>query len=192
MGHSLPGYTEAGCIERSRLALSNHMGMDKHSDLNHIPPPQHRGVKGSSVRDGNHMLDGGAERPVLEWMASMDRLIAQRDGVQREPLDPAFSDLLHNKAGRPEGTPQPEPHAERVADCYGNKVLPGKRTGTTHSQLTITLQIVAGYDEDRLTDEGKEMKKDVSEKGIRAIRRLSSIQMPDFQTALLSPFGTEA
>jgi hypothetical protein len=34
-----------------------------------------RGLKGTSVADGNYLLDGGAERLVLEWKSSMGKLI---------------------------------------------------------------------------------------------------------------------
>jgi len=53
-----------------------------------------RGVKGTSVADGNYLLDGGAERLVLEWKSSMGKLMDRRDGVSVEPLDPDFDDLL--------------------------------------------------------------------------------------------------
>lgn len=53
-----------------------------------------RGVKGTSVLDGNYLVDGGAERLILEWKVSMGRLIDKRDGVPIEPLEPEFNDLL--------------------------------------------------------------------------------------------------
>lgn len=53
-----------------------------------------RGLKGTSVADGNYLVDGGAERLVLEWKTSMGKLIDRRDGVSIEPMDPDFNDLL--------------------------------------------------------------------------------------------------
>jgi hypothetical protein len=53
-----------------------------------------RGLKGTSVADGNYLLDGGAERLVLEWKSSMGKLIDKRDEVPIEPMDPDLNDLL--------------------------------------------------------------------------------------------------
>jgi hypothetical protein len=52
-------------------------------------------LKGTTIADGNYLLDGGAERLVLEWKDSVGRLIDRRDGVFCKPIDPAFNDLLH-------------------------------------------------------------------------------------------------
>lgn len=54
-----------------------------------------RNLKGTTIADGNYLLDGGAERLVLEWKVSMGRLMDRRDGVPIEPLEPDFDDLLH-------------------------------------------------------------------------------------------------
>jgi hypothetical protein len=54
-----------------------------------------RGLKGTTIADGNYLLDGGAERLVLEWKVSMGRLMSRRDGVPDEPLEPDFDALLH-------------------------------------------------------------------------------------------------
>jgi hypothetical protein len=53
-----------------------------------------RGLKGSSIADGNYLVDGGAEKLILEWKTSMGKLIDIRDGVPIEPMDPDFNDLL--------------------------------------------------------------------------------------------------
>ncbi|RYO77588.1 hypothetical protein DL766_007851 [Monosporascus sp. MC13-8B] len=60
------------------------------------------------------------------------------DGEERD----LFEEFMPMDFGDVEGLKDPhspEPHAERVADCYGKKAPPGKRSGTTHSQLAITL-----------------------------------------------------
>jgi hypothetical protein len=64
-----------------------------------------RGIKGTSVADGNYLLDGGAERLILEWKVSMENLIKRRDGITCEPLEPDFDDLLH-KSGSASYTPK--------------------------------------------------------------------------------------
>lgn len=47
----------------------------------------------------NYIVDAGAERLVLAWIVTRQRLIRQRDGMAPESeLDPDFSDLL-SKAG---------------------------------------------------------------------------------------------
>ncbi|RYP73207.1 hypothetical protein DL769_004266 [Monosporascus sp. CRB-8-3] len=295
--HPLPEYTEAERIEDSKLALSNHIGIDEHSGppntvlffvelapsssqrgsgcrfvtcdkkidegnyriavypgmysmygsadfyhvgcfeklvdfskveyFNHLQPVTRRtvalrGLKGSSICDGNYMLDGGAERLVLEWMASMERLIAQRDGVHDEPLDPAFSDLLY-RAGSSSYRPKevkgmthseyrllsgplapiesdgPEDDEEwdlfkefMSMDFRGVEDLKEPHSLSRTLSAWRTAKILASYDEDRLTEKGKETKKNLGEKAIRAIRRLSSIPMPDFQAAFLRSLGTKA
>jgi hypothetical protein len=55
-------------------------------------------LRGTTIADGNYLVDGGAERLILEWKVSMGRLMDRRDGVPFEPLEPGFDDLLH-KAG---------------------------------------------------------------------------------------------
>lgn len=64
-----------------------------------------RGVKGTSIADGNYLLDGGAERLILEWKTSMGRLMDIRDGKPIEPLDREFNDLLR-KSGSASYTPK--------------------------------------------------------------------------------------
>jgi hypothetical protein len=54
-----------------------------------------RELRGTSIADGNYLLDRGAERLILEWRVSMGQLLDRRDGVLIEPLDPDFNDLLH-------------------------------------------------------------------------------------------------
>ena len=51
--------------------------------------------RGTSIADGNYLLDGGAERLVLEWKVSMRKLMDKRDGVPIKPLDADFDELLH-------------------------------------------------------------------------------------------------
>jgi hypothetical protein len=49
--------------------------------------------------------------------------------------------------------------------------------------LTTISQFFACADEKNLADKGKEEKEKLGEKATRAIRRLSQIPMPDFQSA---------
>lgn len=53
-----------------------------------------RGVKASSVIDGNYLLDGGCERLILKWKVMMGMLMDRRDGVPIQPLNNDFHDLL--------------------------------------------------------------------------------------------------
>jgi len=66
-----------------------------------------RGVKGTSVLDGNYLVDGGAERLLLQWKVTRGGQIDERDGVVQntEPLAANFQDLL-DKAGQPGFQPQ--------------------------------------------------------------------------------------
>lgn len=66
-----------------------------------------RGVRGTSVLDGNYLVDGGAERLILQWKVTRGRHIDERDGVIQdgEPLAQNFADLL-SKAGLPGFQPQ--------------------------------------------------------------------------------------
>lgn len=54
-----------------------------------------RGLRGTSVADGNYLLDGGSERLILEWKHVMKQLLCKRDGISIEPLDGDLDDLLH-------------------------------------------------------------------------------------------------
>jgi hypothetical protein len=54
-----------------------------------------RGLKTMSILDGEYLLDGGAERLVLEWKVRRGKKIDDRDGVdQGEAMAPAFDRLL--------------------------------------------------------------------------------------------------
>lgn len=48
-----------------------------------------------SILDGNYLVDGGAERLVLEWKSRRGKKLDDRDGVdQGEAIAPAFDRLL--------------------------------------------------------------------------------------------------
>lgn len=66
-----------------------------------------RGVRGASILDGNYLVNGGAERLILEWKVTRGRHIDERDGVARNdsPLAQNFADLL-SRAGLPGFRPQ--------------------------------------------------------------------------------------
>jgi hypothetical protein len=54
-----------------------------------------RGVKAMSILDGEYLVDGGAERLVLEWKVRRGKKLDDRDGVdQGEEIAPAFDKLL--------------------------------------------------------------------------------------------------
>ncbi|KAH7129131.1 hypothetical protein EDB81DRAFT_808769 [Dactylonectria macrodidyma] len=62
-----------------------------------------RGIKASSMMDGNYLLDGGAERLVLQWKVERGRQIDERDDApihDQPPLAQDFADLL-KRAGEP-------------------------------------------------------------------------------------------
>lgn len=62
-----------------------------------------RGLNASSILDGNYVLDGGAERLVIQWTSERGRQIAKRDGTAEDDSDPPYPDLHHllQKAGSP-------------------------------------------------------------------------------------------
>lgn len=70
---------------------------------------QFRHLKSSSILDGNYLVDAGAERLTLEWRVTLEKLIDKRDGVQIEPTDVAFNDLLR-KSGSSKYVPQRVPN----------------------------------------------------------------------------------
>lgn len=78
---NLVDFSQATYLDRIAIVTRNTAGM--------------RGLKGTSIADGNYLLDGGSERLVLEWKVSMGRLMDKRDGVPIKPMDPDFDDLLH-------------------------------------------------------------------------------------------------
>ncbi|KAJ2985738.1 hypothetical protein NUW58_g5371 [Xylaria curta] len=172
-----------------------------------------RNLKAASVSDGNYLLDGGAERLVLHWKFSMGRLIDERDGLEREPDDPDFIDILY-KAGSasytprsPEGMPDMEYlnliHSLAPIESDGpddedewnliNKYAPLgfedlddlNQTNSLSSILEAWRfdRLLVTSEEDLLTEKGKKLRNELSEKAIRAIEPLSAIQMPNFQAA---------
>ncbi|RFU72659.1 hypothetical protein TARUN_9603 [Trichoderma arundinaceum] len=175
-----------------------------------------RNLKATSISNGNFVVDGGAERLILEWKSSMARLIARRDGTAEEVLTSSFRDLLYKsgsasfKPERVEGMMDSEYfllcHSLAPIESDGaedddewnlfENYVPlnfenEKDLDETHS-LSLMLgmwgrdKFLARRDEEHLTEKGKEVKKELGEKGIRAIRRLSALPMPDFRSAFLA------
>ncbi|XTI85849.1 hypothetical protein V2W45_1377750 [Cenococcum geophilum] len=174
-----------------------------------------RGLKGTSVADGNYLVDGGAERLVLEWKTSMGKLIDRRDGVPIEPMDPDFNDLLR-KSGSASYQPKIIDGMSRheffnismsLAPIESDGVEDQEEWNLFEHYLPMTFDDLEGLNdrhslsdmlslwkadkflacahEDKLNHRGKEEKEKLGEKAIRAIQRLSSIPMPDFQSAFL-------
>lgn len=67
-----------------------------------------RGLKATSLQDGDYLVDGGAEKLILHWKSSMGRLIDERDGVEHKPEDPDFVDLIYKAGSASFAAKQPE------------------------------------------------------------------------------------
>lgn len=79
-----------------------------------------RGLKASSVLNGNYLVPGGVERLVLEWKVTRGEWIDKRDGSYDESknrLDQGFDDLLH-KAGSAGYKPQAKPENMERSEYY--------------------------------------------------------------------------
>jgi hypothetical protein len=75
-----------------------------------------RGLKTLSILDGEYLVDGGAERLILEWKVRRGKKIDDRDGVdQGEPIAPAFGRLLC-RAGSSTYQYEPVPGMSRHED----------------------------------------------------------------------------
>jgi hypothetical protein len=69
------------------------------SYLDLITPVTRNTVKSRELKNPrNYLLDGGAERLILEWKVVMRRLIDERDGVPIQPMDGDLNDL-YRKSG---------------------------------------------------------------------------------------------
>ncbi|KAI1851806.1 hypothetical protein JX265_013163 [Neoarthrinium moseri] len=177
-----------------------------------------RGLKLSSMTCGNHLLDGGAERLVLYWIDSMRRLIAQRDGTEQTLMDPKLRDLLNRagsasfKHEKPDGMTDFEYFKlfgllatiesdgiedkeewnliDQFVPLSFDKLEDLNETDSLSSMLRTwnLAQVLVCTEEGRLTDGGKRLRAEVDEKAARAIRRLGSIPMPDFQSALFDRY----
>lgn len=175
-----------------------------------------RGLKSTSISRGNYLLDGGAERLALYWINSMQRLIAERDEVEREAYDPEFEDLL-TKAGSGSFVlpkrPEHMPIFEYLNLCH--TLAPIESDGPEDDNEWNLIEEYVPLEFDSLDDlneteslslmlktwrfdrimasqesqKGKEVQEQLGEKAVRAIRRLSVIPMPDFQSAFLSSLG---
>lgn len=61
-----------------------------------------RGVKATSIMDGHYLVDGGAERLILQWKVERYHQIYERDGIADDyAISDDFKDLLDN-AGLPD------------------------------------------------------------------------------------------
>ena len=195
-----------------------------------------RESKSGGILSGHYLVDGGAERLILEWKVSLGKLIDRRDRVPIEPMDTDLDDLLrksssagyepkeipgmtdfefHNLSHRlapieshgDEGTQERSLFQEylvldledlenlHVPDSLSNMLHKWKLHCVSHlasylpdSKLRSICQLVATRYDDRLSQEGKKLKEELGKKAIRAIQRLASIPMPDFQAAFLGRY----
>lgn len=168
-----------------------------------------RGLKASSVLNGNYLVPGGVERLVLEWKVTRGEWIDKRDGSYDESknrLDQGFDDLLH-KAGSAGYKPQAKPENMERSEYYNllSCLAPYESDGPDDteewnlfdqyldrtaetldnphdlSQMLLRWEIdvmLATKEEDQLGDVGKEEKLKLNEKAIKALKRLSTIPMP--------------
>ena len=72
-----------------------------------------RQLRAFSIKDGDYLLDGGAERLSLQWKAKLEQLIARRDNVNIPSLDPALKDLLTKS-----GSAHYQPHLPPLMDEF--------------------------------------------------------------------------
>ncbi|KAI1375599.1 hypothetical protein F4677DRAFT_421849 [Hypoxylon crocopeplum] len=157
-----------------------------------------------SVLEGNFLLDGGAERLIEQWKASVEQLISQRNGVPRKVLESDYNDFLY-KSGSAHHCPK---KVLGVSDYeyyrFTYQLAPIESDGLADKEewnlfeefLPKMPSSVEGLDEtDSLSSVlnhwshlrvrsphvgiGKEkgLKKEMGEKAARAIRRLSEIPM---------------
>ncbi|KAH9984551.1 hypothetical protein F4779DRAFT_612288 [Xylariaceae sp. FL0662B] len=175
-----------------------------------------RDLKPTSISDGTYFLDGGAEKLVLYWMDSMRRLIFQRDGIERKLDDPELVDLIYKAGSAAFSPKRPKGVSDREYINLCLRLAPIESDGvddedewnlideftplefddiedlketdslSTMLRLWHTDRTLVCIEENRLTEHGKESKSQIGEKASRAIRRLSAIPMPDFQSAFLS------
>ncbi|ROW00741.1 hypothetical protein VMCG_06464 [Cytospora schulzeri] len=88
-------------------------------------------LKGTGTLTGGHLLDAGAESLVTAWSISRDRLIDERDGVQRE-VDQTSKDYvdLILKAGTPGfRPPRPDDMTSHEYSCRINRLAPIESDG---------------------------------------------------------------
>ncbi|KAI1122124.1 hypothetical protein F5Y10DRAFT_81812 [Nemania abortiva] len=157
----------------------------------------------TSVRGRNYLVDAGAEKLIFHWKNSMVCLIAERDGHDSRPPDnPDFVELFYN-AGSASYTPKkPKGISERdyrrlleLAPIQGDGAGDTdewdlveeysplgfddlddlKQTNSLSSMLgKWKLHVFLATSEDsKLSERGKELRNELSEKAIKVIRRLS-------------------
>ncbi|KAF8859944.1 hypothetical protein BDZ45DRAFT_688807 [Acephala macrosclerotiorum] len=171
-----------------------------------------RNLKGTSILDGNYLLDAGAERLCLEWKITVGALIDKRDGVEvTETMDPDFNDLLR-KSGSAKYVPKMYPGmttfeymlltstlAPFESDGMEDEeewnlfeeflTVSGDRSEDLEDRHSLSDMLEDWRKEvilatsDNLTEHGKELKGKMSPKAIRAIERLAVTPMPDLQSA---------
>ncbi|GKZ16648.1 hypothetical protein AbraIFM66951_000116 [Aspergillus brasiliensis] len=168
-----------------------------------------RGLKGSSVLDGNYFVSGGVERLVLEWKVTLGKWMDMRDGVYDEESNRLSEDFeaLLRKAGsaeypnlsQPEGMTYFEYHNLRYHFAPYESDGPGdteewnlfttyldstaEALDKPHSLSTMLQRyqndaVLARKDERELDEAAKEARRQLGEKAVRALRRLSTIPIP--------------
>ncbi|KAH6885235.1 hypothetical protein B0T10DRAFT_576901 [Thelonectria olida] len=174
-----------------------------------------RGVKVTSILDGNYLVDGGAERLILQWIDERRQQIRERDGEvdNARPMAQNLVDLF-NMAGTPgfrgeKPVRMGEFEYQNLLgplapnECDGledlevwnlfDEYLSTRRPGSLENRhdLSEMLQkwskdtFLANKKEDNLNDEERQETAKLGPKAIRALRRLSAIPMPNMQPALL-------
>ncbi|KAK7956358.1 uncharacterized protein PG986_005580 [Apiospora aurea] len=169
----------------------------------HDPSTQLRfGAMG--LMDGNTCLDSGASILIYHWIRSMRSLIARRNGDPEEHIDPHLLDILYKsgsssfKPTKPDGMDDSRYDRlihnfapiesdgvddkkewnlfEQYVPCKFEDFEDLNRTDSLSSMLAAWSldKVLVLYSPDRLTDEGKELREAIGEKGTRAIKRLTS------------------
>ncbi|KAI9826586.1 MAG: hypothetical protein M1832_006182 [Thelocarpon impressellum] len=173
-----------------------------------------RNLRAVNVFDG-YLCCGGVERLVEGWRAQRLRWFDKRDGVNQEPANPAFEELLR-RAGSSMYRP------ERTADMdseewfrFCTELAPIESDGPDDSEewdlfdtylgdendpdflpegcdLSVVLDLwkmdqhLATAPDDELNDLQRRAKAELGAKAVRAIKRLSAIPMPNVQRTFLS------
>lgn len=155
-----------------------------------------RKIKGSSILDGSYLCEGAVERLVLQWKVQRGGWIDESEGEQVESFEgsmPEFYELLQNagsrkcKASGPITGMTMHEYMLLMTNLFDTFLSKDKESWHDHHDLSKMLtkwgkyaELAASTDDD-LDEDGRELRAKIGEKGIRAIKRLSAIPMPDIQ-----------